>query len=259
MRGVFARLIYIFDNKYILKANGRYDGSSRFAKGQRFGLFPSYSAAWVASKEQFMESLNEAAKLSNLKLKVSYGALGNQGFSYGNAGDLGYYASMSEMALINQIGPFIDGSRPQGIQTPGYAAPGNLTWEKTRSLTWGVELGFFDDRLDLSADIYTRYTEGMITGMMELPSVFGASTPGGNVADLKNKGWEINLGWRDNVSLAGSPFSYSVRLMLWDSRSWITKFDNEDKVISSHYAGKEIGEMWGIHHPRKAPTQEAAR
>jgi TonB-linked SusC/RagA family outer membrane protein len=236
LRGTFGRLNYIFDDKYIVEADGRYDGSSRFPKGQRFGFFPSGSVAWIVSKEKFMERVNETIQLSNLKLRGSYGSLGNQG--------IGDYASYATMALINQIGPIIDGGRAMGMGAPG-ATPGGLTWETVRTVNGGINLGFLKNRLEVEFDVYTRYTENMLTRSKLLPDVFGTGEPQANAADLKTKGWELTLGWRDAVQLGGSPLNYSVSFILADNKTWITRFDNPNKNLGDYYEGQLLGEIWG--------------
>jgi TonB-linked SusC/RagA family outer membrane protein len=244
LRGVFGRLNYIFDNKYILEANGRYDGSSRFSKGHRFGFFPSFSAAWVLSQESFMESVNESLQLSNLKLRGSYGTLGNQLIESGGAQV--YYPTYATMGYGNQINSIIDGGRPAYMGSPG-AMPGSLTWETVRTINGGIDLGFLNNRLDVAVDVYTRYTENMLTKSKTLPGVFGAGEPRANAADLKTKGWELILGWRDAVNVGGSPLSYSARLLLADNRAWITRFDNPNQNLGDYYEGQELGELWGLN------------
>ncbi|MDR2119728.1 MAG: SusC/RagA family TonB-linked outer membrane protein, partial [Tannerella sp.] len=240
LRGVFGRVNYIFDNKYIFEVNGRYDGSSRFSKGNRFGFFPSYSAAWVLSRERFMEGVKEALSLDNLKLRGSYGSLGNQ-----TIGDPPlYYPYMETMAYIAQTSYVIDGSFQAGVGAPG-AAPESLTWEKVRTVNGGIDLAFLNSRLDLAFDVYTRYTEGMLTQSKALPSVYGTGSPRANAADLKTKGWELSVGWRDAVEVGGSPLSYNIRVMLADNQAWITRFDNPDKNLGNYYEGQRLGDIWG--------------
>jgi TonB-linked SusC/RagA family outer membrane protein len=237
LRGVFARLNYIFADKYIFELNGRYDGTSRYSKDNRFGFFPSGSVAWNLSKEAFMENINESLHISHLKLRGSYGTLGNQ-----SIGD--YYPYIPTMGTISNITPLINNAQPLAITQPGVVS-GDLTWEIVRTVNGGIDLNLFDNRFDLSFDKYVRYTEGMLTKSKTLPSVFGAGEPRANAADLKTQGWDLSVGWRDKFELADSPFSYYVRLMLSDSRSYITQYDNPDKILSDYYVGQEIGEIWG--------------
>lgn len=248
VRGMFFRANYIYDDKYILEINGRYDGTSRFPKNDRFGFFPSGSVAWLVSKEKFMQNLNETIGLDLLKIRGSYGVLGNQ-----NVSTYAYIPTMDP----KKIGQILDGSRPVAVYAPG-AVSNTLTWEKVRTLNGGIDVAFLNNRLTASFDYFVRYTEGMLTKSKTLPSVFGRNEPKTNAADLKTKGWELSLRWNDQFMLAGSPFHYSVKVALSDSRSFITKFDNKVDIIkdgkkvgetvslSDYYEGQEIGEMWGL-------------
>ena len=240
--GFFGRLNYIYDNRYILEANGRYDGSSRFPRGSRYGFFPSFSVAWVLSREGFFEGVAETLSISNLKLRGSYGALGNQ-VIIDNGTEL-YYPYLPTMGNW-QIGQILDNTRPQGVWQPGVVS-NTLTWERVRSINGGIDVGLFNNKLDLSFDIYTRFTEGMLTKSKELPGVFGATEPKTNAADLKTKGWELTVGYRDAFNLASSPFRWSAKFMIADYRTWITKFDNPSKLLSNYYEGQRIGEIWGF-------------
>lgn len=252
LEGYFGRLNYIYDNRYIIEFNGRYDGSSRFPKGHRWGFFPSGSLAWSVGNEQFFESLKNKLRISNLKLRGSYGALGNQVSS-------SYYPAIPSMSS-GKIGQLLEGSRPIAVYQPGLVSP-NFTWEKVRTVNVGVDLGLFDGRMNATFDWYTRYTDDMLTESSEKPAVLGANPPLANAANLKTKGWELSLEWRDQFNLAGSPFHYGVKFMLSDSRSYITKFQNTANVydkdgniipgqtthfINQYYPGEEIGEIWGF-------------
>lgn len=237
LRGAFARLNYIFDSKYIFEFNGRYDGTSRFPKNNRFGFFPSASVGWVLSQEKFFRPVADALKISMLKFRGSYGSLGNQQVSY--------YPYIATMGVTSQINRVIEGERPMAIGAPGVVA-GDLTWETVRTVNGGIDLVLFNNRFELTLDKYTRYTENMLTRSKTLPAIFGASEPNTNAANLKTKGFEITAQYRDRFNLAGSPFSWSARFILSDSRAWITKFDNPDKVLSSHYEGEELGSIWGF-------------
>ena len=245
LRGWFGRLNYIYDNRYIIEFNGRRDASSRFPQGSRWGFFPSASAAWVVSNEKFLEPAMNFLAVNNLKLRGSYGSLGNQSIKDNNGNEI-YYPFYPSMGTTSQIGPVLAGSRPMSVNAPGTPAAGDLTWEKVRSVNFGIDLSLLQNRFDVSFDKYTRYTEGMLTLSKELPAVFGASPPRTNAADLETQGWDLSVGWRDKFDLAGSPFNYSVRVMISDSRAKITKFDNPDRRYNDWYVGKEPGEIWGF-------------
>jgi hypothetical protein len=182
-------------------------------------------------------------KVDQLKFRASYGTLGNQINS-------SYYPYVAAMGS-GIIGNVIDGKQPMAVYQPGTVA-GNLTWERVRTINGGVDLSLFNNKFDLSFDIYTRYTEGMLTQLKQLPAFYGAGAPSTNAADLKTKGWELSIGYRDEFHAAGSPFSWSIRLVLADSRAWITKYDSTRLLpddfngYANHYEGKEIGEIWGL-------------
>lgn len=237
VRGLFYRLNYVFDNKYIIEFNGRYDGTSRFPKKDRFGFFPSGSAAWNIAEESFMNNLKESLSLSQLKIRGSYGSLGNQ-----NMDDT--YAYLPSMAA-SESGWILDGSRPVGIGAPGLVSS-TLTWEKISTMNGGVDLAFLNNRFTATLDVFQRKTTDMLTKGATLPNVLGTKEPQENAADLKTSGWELSLGWKDQFALGGSPFIYSARFVLSDSRSKITKFANENRKLDNYYVGQELGEIWGL-------------
>lgn len=234
IRSAFYRLNYIFDQKYIVEVNGRYDGTSRFPSSHRFGFFPSVSGAWVFSKESFMESTK--SWLDNAKLRFSYGSLGNQ--------DVSYYSYVASMTA-SKMNYLLNGSKPMGVYQPGLIS-NSLTWEKVYTINGGIDLNLFSNRLILAGDMYRRDTKDMLTKGKTLPSVLGAAEPKVNAADLKTRGWEVSVTWRDKFELASKPFNYSARFVLSDSRSWITRFDNPTRILTDYYEGQELGEIWGL-------------
>ncbi len=242
VQGIFARLAYNYKQKYLLELNGRYDGSSRFPADNRWGFFPSASAGWVISQEDFFVPIKDALSLDLFKLRGSYGSLGNQTFK----NDDPYKEVYPYIPIMgsSQV-PYILGTgRPNAVYAPG-AVSSNFTWEKINTINFGVDLALFNNRLGLSYDVYTRYTNDMLVPGKTLPGVFGTAEPRENSGDLKTKGWELRVNWRDNGSLAGSPFWYNLTFTLADSRSWITRFDNPTKSLNNYYEGQEIGEIWG--------------
>ncbi len=231
--GVFYRLNYDFNNKYLLELNGRYDGSSKFPSTQRFGFFPSVSAGWIISKENFLSGASHF--LNNLKLRASYGSLGN-----GNVAPYRYQELMS----VNKMGVILNGVQKNYTSYPG-VVPNGLTWERSTTLNAGLDMSVLKNRLDITYDWYNRATTGMFTVGQPLPNVFGATVPFGNYADLSTKGWELTIAWKDLFMLGSKPFRYNISGSLWDSRSFITKFNNPTNSLGSYYVGQEIGEIWG--------------
>lgn len=234
IRGLFFRANYTYDNRYILEVNGRYDGTSRFPKEKRFGFFPSVSAAWRIDAEPFFESLSKA--VSQLKVRASYGSLGNQ-----LVGEYGYIPTMSSRPSNYMIG----GKLQQTVTPPSLVSP-HYTWEEVRTLNGGIDLALLDNKLTANFDVYRRDTKGMLTLGKELPDVLGASEPKENAADMKTNGWELTVGYRDAFQVDGKSLQWGVKFMLSDNRSWITRFDNPNKQLTQYYKGQELGEIWGL-------------
>lgn len=234
VRGVFGRINYIFKDKYIVEFNGRYDGSSRFPEDNRFGFFPSASLAWRVDKEPFFA--NVLNTVSYLKLRTSYGALGNQA-----ASNYGYIPSLTAAPGNFVIG----GEIPQRILPPSLVSS-NYTWEDVSTINFGIDLGFFEDRFLINFDVFRRTTEGMLTQGRDLPDVLGAAEPNENAADLETEGWDLSLEYRNSFEVGGKPFNFNIRGVLSDSRTFITKFDNPDRRLTQFYEGMEIGEIWGL-------------
>ncbi|MBX3238912.1 MAG: TonB-dependent receptor [Chitinophagaceae bacterium] len=234
IRGVFGRLNYIYNNRYIVEFNGRYDGSSRFPKDKRFGFFPSASVAWRIDQEDFMSGITHI--VNNFKIRASYGSLGNQLVS-----NYGYIASMGS----SQSNYLIGDGRPLIINPSGLVSD-NYTWEKVNTTNIGIDLGFLGEKFTAVFDYYTRNTLGMLAPGKQLPAVLGAGEPSENSADLQTKGWELTLGYQDRVSLGGSPLNFGARFVLSDSRSKISHFDNPTNNILQYYKGMQLGEIWGL-------------
>ena len=235
--GFFGRVNYDYDGKYLFEASARADGSSRFAKGSRWAFFPSFSAGWRISEEEFFNPLKPV--WSNLKLRLSAGSLGNQQIT-------GYYPYISEISTDNQFTYTFDDTGKAFYADVTDPVSSGLTWETVTTYNLGLDLGFFEDRLTISTDIYRRNTLNMLTSAMTLPDVYGASTPKENAADLRTDGYEIMVKWRDTFTLGSKPFSYSITGTLGDYVSTITRFYNPDKIISDYYEGKRLGEIWGF-------------
>ncbi|MFV0505360.1 MAG: TonB-dependent receptor [Bacteroidales bacterium] len=230
LRGGFFRLNYNYAQKYLVEFNGRYDLSSKFPTDYRAGFFPSVSAAWNITKESFMKSTRR--KIYLLKLRASYGSLGNQ--------NIGTYGFLPTFPIVD--GNWIyDGLVPQTMGgLPMVRA--NYTWEEVNTINGGLDFGFFSNKLSGSFDIYQRNTLGMLGPAEEFPAVAGATAPQQNAADMKTRGWEFSLNWKGHIR----EVKYSLGFNIYDSRSEITRYKNETKLLSAaYYEGQEIGEIWG--------------
>ncbi|WP_207424416.1 SusC/RagA family TonB-linked outer membrane protein [Desertivirga brevis] len=231
--GGFSRLNYSFADRYLLEVNARYDGSSKFPQDQRFGFFPSVSAGWRINREPFWKISPKF--VSDLKLRASYGSLGN--------GNIDSYA-YQELFRIVQSPIILNGTKPQTTSQPA-VLPQGITWETSTTTNIGLDLGMLSNRLSFSGDAYIRNTTDMFTVGLTRPATFGNTVPKGNFADLRTRGWELSLSWRDKIGGKSKPFNYNVRLMLSDNKSKITRYNNENKLLSDYYEGQTLGEIWG--------------
>ncbi|WP_232804734.1 SusC/RagA family TonB-linked outer membrane protein [Salegentibacter maritimus] len=232
IRGAFYRFNYIYNDKYLVELSGRYDGSSKFPKEDRFEFFPSISAGWNLSEERFMSFLKPV--VNNLKLRASYGTLGNQDVA-------GFYPYISNLSTSAQSGYILTGEQPVAIHPAGLVSP-SLTWETVKQSNFGLDYAMLNNRLNASMDYYIRRTEDMLTRGQTLPAILGTAVPNQNAADLETKGWELSLTWKDRVN---DDFLYDLNFILSDNKTEITKFNNPDGILSDYYVGREIGEIWG--------------
>ncbi|MHA4806858.1 SusC/RagA family TonB-linked outer membrane protein [Flavitalea flava] len=243
--GYFGRLNYDYAGKYLLEVNGRYDGSSRFPAGHRYGFFPSVSAGWRISKEAFFGSLSDI--IPELKIRGSYGALGNQDLGNRNEPSILYpYVPVMNSGQTNWV---TDGNKTQVLSAPAPVTP-DFTWERSATLNFGIDASLLKNRLQFSYDRYRRRTTNMLIPGLTLPAVFGAASPRQNAGDLETNGFELSIKWQDNGRLAGKAFGYSFGLALSDYTARITKFDNPNKLLGdptspNYYKGQQLGEMWG--------------
>lgn len=230
IRSAFGRIAYNYQGRYLIEANCRYDGSSKFPKNNRFGFFPSVSGGWRISEEPFMAFAN--SWLDNFKVRASYGSIGNQ-----NIAPYGYIASMG----ISQSSVWLNNDQLVNvISTPGLIRA-NYTWETVNTLDVGADLDLFHRRLSIVYDWYSRETTGMLGSGIELPSVVGASAPLQNVSDMKTRGWELSICWNDRIG----DFAYRAGFNIYDHKSKITKFNNASGNLGSRYVGQVLGEIWG--------------
>jgi TonB-linked SusC/RagA family outer membrane protein len=236
VRGVFYRLNYIFNNKYIVEFNGRYDGSSKFPKDKRFTFVPSASVAWKLDEEAFWEPIRST--VSMFKIRGSIGSLGNQQID----DSYGYISKMSATRGAYMIGDNV----PIVVTAPSSLVSTNYTWEKATSKNFGIDVGLLQQKITASFDMFKRDTKGMLAKGKELPGVLGAAEPDENAADLETKGWELSLSYNNEFTVGGRPLQFGARFVLSDNRTYITKFDNPNGNLTQYYEGQELGEMWGL-------------
>ncbi|PTS98288.1 SusC/RagA family TonB-linked outer membrane protein [Pedobacter sp. HMWF019] len=253
VQGLFYRLTYNYDGKYLFESNGRYDGTSKFPSDTRFKFFPSFSAGWRVSEEQFAKSIKPY--INDLKLRASYGSLGNQ--------NVKNYLYISNYGTDAQIQYLLNGVRPVGVTAPGLIDP-NLTWETATTIDFGADLTVFKN-FEISFDWYNRRTTDILTDGLKYPAVLGASSPQVNSGTIDTKGWELILKYRNATNFG---LNYDLAFTLGDYQSKVVKFDNNpNKIISDSnlYEGQKMGEIWGYEtygifqsqdEINKAPSQK---
>ena len=232
MRSYFGRVNLNWDNRYLLEANLRADGSSKFAPGHRWGYFPSVSAGWRISEEKFMQ--NTSSWLNQLKLRASYGSLGNNATT-------SYYMYQSLFATANYI---LNGNIAGGLAQTVLANP-SLTWEKTYMTNIGLDFAFLNNRLSGSVDIYNKDTKGILISL-PAPLEHGTSVvPNQNAGEVNNKGFELDLRWNDRIGKV----SYNVGFNMGFVNNKVTKFQGDVSSISGVYKtqeGKPINQLYVI-------------
>ena len=231
--GFFGRVNYNFKERYLFEANFRYDGSSRFRSATRWGFFPSFSVGWNIANEPFFGPAKKYVDM--LKIRASYGSLGNQNTS-------SWYPTYQTMGFSNSAGPWLINGMKPNIAWPPALISTSLTWETVRSWNVGLDFAAFDSRLSGSVEYFLRQTLNMVGPADELPVILGTSVPVTNNTDLESRGWELELSWRDR---AFGELNYGVRLVLSDAVGTITKYSNPSGSISNYYSGKRMGEIWG--------------
>lgn len=245
-QGVFGRVTYNYKEKYLLEFNSRYDGSSRFANAStQWGYFPSGSLAYNISKEPFWDSIENVSSINLLKLRLSYGSLGNQNVSN--------YLYLPIIPMSTDLTYIIGDSRPNYSNMPSLISP-DLTWETANTLNAGVDVGLLNNRLNLGFDIFNRKTVNMFGPSQQLPAALGTSAERKNNAELETKGFDLEISFKDNIT---NDLSYSVKLNIGDTKSTVTKYFNPTGSLGSMsasnyanhltawYEGKVVGEIWG--------------
>ena len=233
--GFFGRINYDYMQKYLLEINARYDGSSKFPQGKKWALFPSFSAGWRVSEESFMDFAKPV--LSNLKLRGSWGTIGNQ--------DVASNAFISTMGSGNS-GWVMNGENVLYLGAPSVLSP-SLTWERVTTYDIGLEAGFLNNRLNFIFDYYQRITSDMHTAGEALPSTFGASAPMVNFGELTAKGIELGVSYRERFA---NGLDMGLSASVSNVTEKITEFNEEANNIYNNYKGRVLGEIWGYETDR---------
>lgn len=230
----FGRVNYSFADRYLLEANVRYDGSSRFARGNRWGFFPSVSGGWRISEEAFWKESPINNVFNNLKVRASHGVLGNQ-----NIGEYPYQQvySLGRNAVLGQPGQYLQGAYIGSFNNP------SISWEKTRITDIGVDFGLFNNRLTGTLDYFYKYTSDILAPV-EYTSIMGRGVGQSNVGAVSNKGIEINLSYNGNI---GRDFSFSISPnFTWVKNSVEKLADGKTEDINNgRFVGEPLGVIYG--------------
>jgi TonB-linked SusC/RagA family outer membrane protein len=246
VQGFFGRFNYDYKNKYLLEVNARRDGSSRFPTATRWGFFPSVSGGWFVSNEKFWNPLKNI--INSFKLRSSYGELGNQ--------NVGLH-TFSRILPLGQTSWLVDGSKLNYVGAPS-PLPSVVSWESTKTIDFGVDIGLLRNKLTASFDWYEKNTTGMYVTGSPLPGVFGAPEPKENIAGLRNRGFELTLGYNDHFIVKNSPLNVFATLNVFNFKGKITKYPNPNGLMSTYWEGQELGSIWGYHIDGQFKTDEEA-
>lgn len=230
--GWFARINYNYKNKYLLELNGRYDGSSNFPSHSRWAFFPSFSAGYVISEENFFEPLRKT--ISYMKIRGSYGIIGNQ-----NVGADRFIPTMATK-LADWI---YDGAKMLYTGLPANVSR-DLFWEDIATLDLGLDMRFFKNQFGITFGWYQRENRNMLSIGETLPAAFGTTAAMVNDGRLRTRGWEITL---DASHTFGNGLSIYGNFNISDYQSVITEWNsNAANLLTENYQGKTIGEIWGF-------------
>lgn len=240
LQSFFGRFNYNYKERYLLEANVRFDGSSRFAKGNRWGIFPSFSAAWRVTEEPFM--LNAKNTLTELKVRASYGTLGNQSIG-------GYYPTAQTLTISSFSGN--DNIWP--IVALNTLANKNITWETSEMYDVGIDAVLWN-KFSATADWYYKTTYGILM-QLDIPSTIGLGAPYQNAGEVKNVGWELGVGYHDSWG----DFSFGVDANLSDVVNEITDMKGTSSgSFIRNQEGSSVNSFYGYDCLGIARTQEEA-
>ncbi len=235
--GFFARANYNYNEKWLLELNGRLDGSSRFPAGNRFAFFPSASVGYRLSEEDFAQGFLDAAKITNLKFRASWGQIGYQ--------DVGQFVFVP--TLSDRNANWITNSQLEKTFKNPKVVSSSLTWETIESLDFGVDLGMFNNQVNVMFDVFQRKNKDMLGPGGQLPAVLGASVPQVNAGEMTTKGWELSINYNHRFS---KNFGFYMTGALSDAQAEITKWNNESGILSDYYVGMKLGDIWGFETDR---------
>jgi len=237
-QGLVGRVTYGYDNRYLAEFNAGYNGSENFAKGRRFGFFPSFSVGWRISNEDFMKSAQEW--LDNLKLRASYGQVGNDVYQVNGVKQRFLYEE--KWSQIN--GDYLFGTTGvTGIYEAQYPNYG-VTWERANKYDVGLEFGLWKSKLTGTVDYFYEKRNNILTQYLSLPQSLGVVMAAGNLGETKNSGYEIELKYNNRIA---KDFSYNLGVTYSHAHNVILKMD--EPALETAYRKQEghpINQYFGL-------------
>ena len=223
----FGRINYDYQGKYLFEANVRYDGSSRFDLGHKWGVFPSFSGGWRISEESFWEPIRDI--VDNAKFRVSWGQLGNQ--------NIGNYA----FASVVSYSSYVIGGQPVTSGAINDMSNSAISWEKTEMLDFGIDLQFFS-KLSASFDYYNKKTSDILW-KLNVPLIIGLNPTYQNAAKVSNKGWDLELRWNDQIN----DFRYGASFILSDVKNKVVDLKGISMTgLTVNREGHSINSIYGL-------------
>lgn len=238
--GFFGRVNFDYKGIYLLEGNIRRDGSSRFPANDQWAWFPSVSAGYRFSEEAYFKPIKETNILTNGKIRASYGHIGNEAI-----GDYRFLSTVSTIGSSYVYWLNSAGMKVNQMATPSLVSS-SLSWERVITTDVGLDLGFFNNSLNLTFDWFQRDTKDMLAPGMGLPSVLGADAPLQNAGELRTRGWELGIGWNHSFGDADVYANFNI----YDGKTTVVKYNNPNKLINEFYNGMTYGEIWGFETDR---------
>ncbi len=235
--GFFGRVNYDYKGIYLLEGNLRYDGSSRFPAHDQWAWFPSVSAGYRFSEEGYFAPAKQW--VSNGKIRASYGHIGNEA-----VGDNMFLSTITNYGTgyIN----WLNGGSKVGMMSSPTLVSNTLTWERVITTDIGLDLGLFNNSLNLTFDWFQRDTKDMLARLNELPATLGAASPYGNAGHLRTRGWELGVSW--NHSFGDADVFASANI--YDGKTKVVEYPSQNQLLNSFYSGQNYGDIWGFETDR---------
>ena len=245
MMSYFGRLNYDYKQRYLVEGNLRYDGSSKFRPENRWQFFWGVSGGWRLSEESFMQPLSSL--VSNLKLRLSYGVLGNQS-------GVDRYDGTQLYNFSSSSGAYIGSGKVSTIDTNGKIVTTDRTWERIHSYNLGLDFGFFNNRLTGTVELFMKKNNNMLIDA-QYPGVLGDNAPTMNLGKFEAKGWEGNMTWSDKIG----PVQYHIGGTITYTTNKLIDL-GATSVLKSGFVGKQQGyplnSYFGLRNVGKIQTQE---